>query len=597
MTIKKENIPDPKKIEKEIGEFLHQKYGDQVKLVTPVVLPAPDRAEGDVPPVRPINERINFDLKPQELVAYLDQFIIKQDQAKKIIATKICTHFNRIKHQHRWNTNNRVVGAIKNNILMLGPTGVGKTYMIRLIAQKIGVPFIKGDATKFSETGYVGGDVDDLVRDLVREAGNDIELAQHGIIYIDEIDKIASSRNLIGPDVSRSGVQRALLTLMEETDVEMKVAHDPVSIMQEVEAFRKTGKREKRVVNTKNILFIMSGAFSGLQDIIGKRLSRQAIGFSAQPSRSDEDPYQAMQSVKSEDLTEYGFETEFVGRLPVRAIFETLTEKDLFDILKNPSNPLILSKKLDFAAYDIDIRFDDEALRLLARRAFEEKTGARGLVNSLEQALIHFENRLPTSGVGHLPVTADTVTDPEEALPRILEAAPQDLKNRGDQLRRREKEALLAVIPDKCRSRAEKHRFPLTPGRIDVIAEFYINNITDVDTAFESVRAYFEEARRIEEYFTNRFDLSISLTEDALEHIVRQYIQGNYASFEQVGEEMGANFADGFRLLVDKAGHDIITVTQQALMFPESWLNSMIKQAFGVQNTEPDPPRTGLSPS
>jgi ATP-dependent protease Clp ATPase subunit len=165
-------------------------------------------------------KKINFDLKPEELIAYLDQFVVKQDSAKAILATKICTHFNRIKRAQEGHENSgsvSMVGHIKNNVLMIGPTGVGKTYVIKLIANKIGVPFVKGDATKFSETGYVGGDVEDLVRDLVREADDDIELAQYGIIYIDEIDKIASSRNIIGADVSRTGVQRALLKPMEET--------------------------------------------------------------------------------------------------------------------------------------------------------------------------------------------------------------------------------------------------------------------------------------------------------------------------------------------------------------------------------------------
>ncbi|MEW6079596.1 MAG: AAA family ATPase [Thermodesulfobacteriota bacterium] len=589
MTIKKENIPDPKKIEKEIGEFLQQKYGDNVKLITPVVVPDPDREDGDGPKARPVSERINFDLKPEELVAYLDQFIIKQDKAKKILATKICTHFNRIRNQHRWSGTGKIVGAIKNNVLMMGPTGVGKTYMIRLIAQKIGVPFVKGDATKFSETGYVGGDVEDLVRDLVREAGNDIELAQHGIIYIDEIDKIASSRNLIGPDVSRTGVQRALLTLMEETEVEMKVAHDPVSIMQEVEAFRKTGKREKRVVNTKNILFIMSGSFGGLQEIINKRLSRQAIGFSAKLADAAEDPYAAVQHVRSEDLTEFGFETEFVGRLPVRAIFENLTEKDLLDILKNPSNPVVLNKRMDFAAYDIDILFDDNAMRLLAQHACEEKTGARGLVNAVEKALLPFENRLPSKRIRYLPVTEAVVASPDQELARVLEADPQELKNRYESIRRQEKEALAIHIRDKCCAQAERHRFPLTPGRIDIIAEFYLNNITDIENAFDAVRAYFDEAGRIEDYFQNRLDLAIILTDDAIEYIVRQHVQGAFAGFEQVCEKMTADFRDGFRLLADKAGQDVITVNQQALMFPESWLNAAIKKAFGVHNSGSGP--------
>ena len=290
---------------------------------------------------RPAKKKINFDLKPEELIAYLDQFVVKQDSAKSILATKICTHFNRIKHAQERHENLgklSMVGHIKNNVLMIGPTGVGKTYIIKLIANKIGVPFVKGDATKFSETGYVGGDVEDLVRDLVREADDDIELAQYGIIYIDEIDKIASSRNIIGADVSRTGVQRALLKPMEETEVDLKVPHDPISMIQEIEQFRKTGKREKQSVNTANILFIMSGAFTDLVPIIQKRLSRQEIGFGAK-IKSSQEQIDILTHVKSEDLIQFGFESEFVGRLPVRALFENLIRKRFVQNFEKPQQP------------------------------------------------------------------------------------------------------------------------------------------------------------------------------------------------------------------------------------------------------------------
>jgi ATP-dependent protease Clp ATPase subunit len=230
-----EKIPDQKELEKELSDYLSKKYGSRIKVVSPywVAKPEPEKkGKGKSDKL----SQINFDLKPEELEDYLDEYVIKQEDAKSVLATKICTHFNRIRHYlEKGREPEPGVGAIKNNIILIGPTGVGKTYLIKLIANKLGVPFVKGDATKFSETGYVGGDVEDLVRDLVREADNDIERAQFGIIYIDEIDKIASSRGLMGPDVSRSGVQRALLTLMEETEVEMKVPHDPVSVMQEVE--------------------------------------------------------------------------------------------------------------------------------------------------------------------------------------------------------------------------------------------------------------------------------------------------------------------------------------------------------------------------
>ena len=384
-----EKIPDPKEIEKDIGDFLSKKYGGVVKMISPMVKPEAQTEAGDTGRTTKAAE-VNFDLKPEELIAYLDQYIIKQDAAKEILATKVCTHFNRIRRQRTQRHHfPDLMGSIKNNVLMIGPTGVGKTYMVKLIAEKLGVPFVKGDATKFSETGYVGGDVEDLVRDLVREADDDLELAQYGIIYIDEIDKIAGSRNTIGVDVSRSGVQRALLKPMEETEVDLKVPHDPISMFQELERYRKTGDRDKRGINTKHILFIMSGAFADLSEIIHKRVAKQGIGFGA-AIRVDEDPSRILAQVKTEDLIAYGFESEFIGRLPVRAIFERLTEDDLYAILQNPNNPIILGKKIDFAAYDIDIKFAAKALNRLEVEAYDENTGARCLVSAVEQALLPF---------------------------------------------------------------------------------------------------------------------------------------------------------------------------------------------------------------
>ena len=276
------NLPSQQDIEKDISDYLSKKYGDRVKIVGFHAQPELE-IDSTVPAEEPGEKKISyidFNIKPEELCTYLDEYVVRQDEAKAILSTKICTHFNRIKNS----INNplqakRTVGQIKNNVLLIGPTGVGKTFLIKLIAKKLGVPFIKGDATKFSETGYVGGDVEDLVRDLVREAGDDIEIAQYGIIYIDEIDKIAASRSLIGADVSRSGVQRALLKPLEETEVDLKVPHDPISQMEAIEHYRATGKRQRRMINTKDILFIMSGAFTELDDIIKKRIQKQSIGF------------------------------------------------------------------------------------------------------------------------------------------------------------------------------------------------------------------------------------------------------------------------------------------------------------------------------
>jgi len=244
-----ERLPNQQELERELSEYLSKKYGNRIKIISPFLFPKGQEEESDDGISGDGGESpLSFEMLPEELEAFLDTFVVKQNHAKAVLATKICTHFNRVKYLKKFADRKKStgVGMIKNNVLMIGPTGVGKTYMIKLIAQKLGVPLVKGDATKFSETGYVGGDVEDLVRDLVYEANDDIELAENGIIYIDEIDKIASAKNIIGHDVSRTGVQRALLKPMEETDVDLKVPHDAVSQIQAIEHFRRTGKKEKR---------------------------------------------------------------------------------------------------------------------------------------------------------------------------------------------------------------------------------------------------------------------------------------------------------------------------------------------------------------
>jgi ATP-dependent Clp protease ATP-binding subunit ClpX len=576
-----EKIPDPKEIEKEIGDFLSKKFGGSVKMVTPLALPQKVATEkGEKSGNK--EKRINFDLKPEELISFLDQYIVKQDNAKAILSTKICTHFNRIKRtENAPDETDDMVGRIKNNIIMFGPTGVGKTYIIKLIAKKINVPFVKGDATKFSETGYVGGDVEDLVRDLVREADDDIELAQYGIIYIDEIDKIASSRNVIGVDVSRSGVQRALLKPMEETEVDLKVPHDPISMIQEIERFRKTGKREKRSVNTGNILFIMSGAFGDLSHIVKKRIADQEIGFGAN-IKNVRDDSDILKQAKAEDLIEYGFESEFVGRLPVRAVFEKLTEDDLFEILKNPSNPITLGKKLDFAAYGIDIIFEDSALEILAKNAFLENTGARGLVSAVEEALLVFEKKLPSTNIKKFPVTATDVEHPERSLKKILALSSHDKLNETyEKLFIAEKEYIKRYLDSHKTIFAKKYGLTLTQSRIDVVASYYVNHIMDIEKVIKKIKSFYDDIKKIELYFFKNHDINIVLEDDAIDFIIDQLEDSTY-DLDALYDHISTDFEYGLKLVQEKTGKNRFFITKDALVNPESFISNLIKNELNL---------------
>jgi len=575
MKEKNEKIPDPKELEKEIGEFLAKKFGDKAKIVSPMVLTQEAVFEKQQKPSKN-RTKIDFDLKPEELIGYLDQYVVKQDSAKAILATKICTHFNRIKHTLDGSESlSSMVGRIKNNVLMIGPTGVGKTYIIKLIASKIGVPFVKGDATKFSETGYVGGDVEDLVRDLVREADDDIELAQYGIIYIDEIDKIASSRNLIGADVSRTGVQRALLKPMEETEVDLKVPHDPISMIQEIERFRKSGEREKRSVNTGNILFIMSGAFTDLVPIIQRRLTKQGIGFGARIKAAEEE-VDILKHVKSEDLIEFGFESEFVGRLPVRSVFEHLTEADLYQILKNPNNPIVLGKKLDFAAYGIEVKFEGSVLQTLAKHAFAENTGARGLVSAVEKALLEFEKRLPSTRVKQFPATSKIIENPDSFI-KALDATANNPKTRKifEKLIQDEKDDIKAYLKTNSHNLMEKFSLTMTAARMDIVAGYYVKNPTDIGNAIQKIKSHYDEIKKVELYFFKNHDINIVLEEDAIDFVIEQMIS-SALNLDDVYKKIETDFEHGLKLARERTGRNRYFITRNAILNPEEFIGDLI---------------------
>jgi ATP-dependent Clp protease ATP-binding subunit ClpX len=583
-------VPDQKELEKELNEYLGKKYGDRIRLVVPMLFPKPQTEE--VPKEEKElgqgkKKKIHFDLKPEELEAFLNDYIIRQDDAKEILATKICTHFNRIKFTEMTKGRNRYegVGHIKNNILMIGPTGVGKTYLIKLIAKKIGVSFVKGDATKFSETGYVGGDVEDLVRDLVYEANGDIELAQYGIIYVDEIDKIASSNNLIGPDVSRMGVQRALLKPMEETEVDLKVPHDPISQLEAIEHYRKTGKREKRTINTKNILFIMSGAFNGLEEFIKKRLNQEGIGFGAEV-RSKDERAGYLKQVKAEDLITFGFESEFIGRLPVTTVFEKLEVDDLYAILKNPSNPVILGKKKDFKSYGIDIQFEDEALYELAVKAYEEKTGARGLVSAVEKVLIKFEKRLPSTDIRKFVVTRAVVENPEQELARLLgDPSNPEMLEKFEALLSHEKMVLKESILQREAEFKKRYGIVFREGRIDLIVNRMIEKGYDVNTVSEEVVEIQQQVEEFERDFQRRTGIDLQFSEEAINRITEIILDGE-GKGTALFSRLSKDYEYGFELIRDKTGQREFIVTRETVDDPEGYLNRMIRDIYKRQSDQ-----------
>jgi endopeptidase Clp ATP-binding regulatory subunit ClpX len=368
----------------------------------------------------PVENIRRFNLKPKEIRDYLDRFVIRQDEAKKVLSVAICDHYNHV----RQSLAGKTLAATeynKQNILLLGPTGVGKTYLMKNIARLIGVPFVKADATKFSETGYVGSDVEDLVRDLVKVADGNIELAEHGIIFVDEIDKIASEGVSGGRDVSGRGVQINLLKLMEETDVNLFSPTDMMAQMQAAMEIQRGGKPQRKWVNTRNILFIVSGAFDKLAESIKKRVSKNQMGFGAPAHQEDEDMSAYLSLAETRDFMKYGFEPEFIGRVPVRVACNALSKEDLAHILTNSEGSILRQYQDDFNGYGINFDIVPDAIFSIAEAASKEGTGARGLMTVLEGLFRDYKFELPSTAIKHFQVTTEMIENPASCLKALKE--------------------------------------------------------------------------------------------------------------------------------------------------------------------------------
>ena len=465
-----------------------------------------------------------FDLKPKEIRDYLNRFVIRQNEAKKVLSVAICDHYNHVR-QCIDNPKLKKQEYSKPNILLSGPTGVGKTYLMRNIANLIGVPFVKADATKFSETGYVGNDVEDLVRDLVRAAHGNVELAQYGIVYIDEIDKIARPASSTGgPDVSGRGVQINLLKLMEDTEVSLVSPTDIMSQMRNM--MGGSGKSKKQMISTRHILFIVSGAFDTLAETIQNRMESGSIGFAHDPRSREQNAHKYLKHSETTDFIKYGFEPEFIGRLPVRVACEPLDKEDLAEILATSEGSILKQYHNDFGGYGIDFDINAEAIQEVAERAHKESTGARGLVTVLEKTFRDFKFELPSTSIKAFNVTRETIENPLQSLEKLLEVCKP------------EQEAMLA-----------------------------------------------EDLARFAQSFKNEHDLVLNFTDEAKKHLIDEALKQD-KTIRAVCELKFKDYQHGLSIIARNTGTAAFDITEEAVQAPDDTLSRWVVESFKAKEQQ-----------